>query len=332
MKNRTHITSLYGIGGIAGVAQKRVVEAAKQLGINELAIFTYDDLTDSPSELTKRIDGILAGMEMGDNVIFQSPVWISSKFEKRFIDKVKLYQGKVIIFINDVPPMMFVSNEVLMPNFIEVYNKADLLIVSSENMKEYLVDKGVTVKKIIIQNLWDIPVEFEKSSETKYLSKISFAGSDKKFGISEKLKSSDIKVEIYDNRPDSKEIPDNIHYSVYVDEISLLSRLHEGGFGLIWSEDEHIKNYMHYCNSYKMSTYLRAGIPIVAHKSISCANLIEKNNWGILVDTLEEAVEVINNMSEEEYQKYIDSVSKVSFLLGNNWFTKKLLVDSIYKL
>ncbi|NYA68327.1 nucleotide sugar synthetase, partial [Lactobacillus salivarius] len=84
MKNRTHITSLYGIGGIAGVAQKRVVEAAKQLGINELAIFTYDDLTDSPSELTKRIDGILAGMEMGDNVIFQSPVWISSKFEKRF--------------------------------------------------------------------------------------------------------------------------------------------------------------------------------------------------------------------------------------------------------
>lgn len=332
MKNRTHITSLYGIGGIAGVAQKRVVEAAKQLGINELAIFTYDDLTDSPSELTKRIDGILAGMEMGDNVIFQSPVWISSKFEKRFIDKVKLYQGKVIIFINDVPPMMFVSNEVLMPNFIEVYNKADLLIVSSENMKEYLVDKGVTVKKIIIQNLWDIPVEFEKSSETKYLSKISFAGSDKKFGISEKLKSSDIKVEIYDNRPDSKEIPDNIHYSGYVDEISLLSRLHEGGFGLIWSEDEHIKNYMHYCNSYKMSTYLRAGIPIVAHKSISCANLIEKNNWGILVDALEEAVEVINNMSEEEYQKYIDSVSKVSFLLGNNWFTKKLLVDSIYKL
>ncbi len=78
-----------------------------------------------------------------------------------------------------------------------------------------------------------------------------------------KLKSSDIKVEIYDNRPDSKEIPDNIHYSGYVDEISLLSRLHEGGFGLIWSEDEYIKNYMHYCNSYKVSTYLRAGIPIV---------------------------------------------------------------------
>ncbi|WP_410504637.1 nucleotide sugar synthetase [Ligilactobacillus salivarius] len=332
MKNRVHITSLYGLGGIAGVAQKRAVEAAKQLGFNELAIFKYDDLADSPSELSKRIDGIIAGLEIGDTVIFQSPVWISPNFEKRFIDKVKAYQGKVIIFINDVPPMMFASNEVLMPDFIEVYNKADLLIVSSENMKEYLVDKGVTVKKIIIQNLWDIPVEFEKTSETKYLSKLSFAGSDKKFGISEKLKSSDIKVEIYDNRPDNKVIPNNIHYSGYVDEISLLSRLHEGGFGLVWTEDMYWREYMKYNASYKVSTYLRAGIPIVAHKSISCANLIEKNNWGILVDTLEEAVEVINNMSEEEYQKYIDSVSKVSFLLGNNWFTKKLLVDSIYKL
>lgn len=60
--------------------------------------------------------------------------------------------------------------------------------------------------------------------------------------------------------------------------------------------------------------------------------MIEKNNWGILVDTLEEAVEVINNMSEEEYQKYINSVSKVSFLLGSNWFTKKLSVDVIYEL
>lgn len=62
MKNRVHITSLYGLGGIAGEAQKRATEAAKQLGFNELAIFKYDDLVDSPSELSKRIDGIIAGL------------------------------------------------------------------------------------------------------------------------------------------------------------------------------------------------------------------------------------------------------------------------------
>ena len=210
MKNRVHITSLYGLGGIAGVAQKRAVEAAKQLGFNELAIFKYDDLADSPSELSKRIDGIIAGLEIGDTVIFQSPVWISPNFEKRFIDKVRLYQGKVAIFINDVVSMMFEGNKVLLPDFIEVYNKADLLIVASENMKEYLIEQGVTVKKFVIQNLWDIPVDFAINGQTRYMPRITFVGRDQKFGIVNKLKSSDIELEIYDHKPEDKFISDNI--------------------------------------------------------------------------------------------------------------------------
>lgn len=171
--------------------------------------------------------------------------------------------------------MMFASNEVLMSDFIEVYNKADLLIVPSKDMKEYLINKGVTVKKFIIQNLWNIPVDFEKTSETKYLSKISFAGSGKKFEIEEVLKSSDIKVEIYDDKPDDRVISDNIYYHGYVDEEKLLSKLHEGGFGLVWTENMYLREYMKYNVSFKVSTYLRVGIPLIAHKSISCANLMQ---------------------------------------------------------
>lgn len=332
MKNRVHITSLYELGGIAGEAQKRATEAAKQLGFNELAIFKYDDLVDSPSELSKRIDGIIAGLEIGDTVIFQSPVWISPNFEKRFIDKIRLYQGKVAIFVNDVVPMMFEGNKVLLPDFIEIYNKADLLIVASENMKEYLIEQGVTVKKFVIQNLWDIPVDFEINRQTRYLPRINFAGRDQKFGIVNKLKSSDIEVEIYDNKPDGISTPSNVHYHGYVDETKLLTELHEGGFGLVWSENEHVKNYMHYCNSYKVSTYLRAGIPLIVHSDISCKKLIEDNHWGIVVDSLEEAVQKVKAMSEDEYQEYVDLVAKVSELLGDSYFTKKLLIDTIYEL
>ena len=332
MKNRVHITSLYGLGGIAGVAQKRAVEAAKQLGFNELAIFKYDDLADSPSELSKRIDGIIAGLEIGDTVIFQSPVWISPNFEKRFIDKVRLYQGKVAIFINDVVSMMFEGNKVLLPDFIEVYNKADLLIVASENMKEYLIEQGVTVKKFVIQNLWDIPVDFAINGQTRYMPRITFVGRDQKFGIVNKLKSSDIELEIYDHKPENKFVSDNIHYHGYVDEIKLLSELHEGGFGLVWTEDMYWREYMKYNASYKVSTYLRAGIPLIVHRDISCRKLIENNHWGIVVDSLEEAVQKVKAMSEDEYQGYVDSIAKVSELLGDSYFTKKLLIDTIYKL
>lgn len=329
--SRTHITNLYGVGGIATVAQRRTVEVAKQLGFNEISIL-YDNGLRDPEEFDKKVAGILAGLEVGDTVIFQSPIWITSKVERDFIDRVRQYQGKVAIFINDIPPMMFEGNRELMPLFIELYNKADLLIVPSENMKDYLISKGVTVEKFVIQNLWDIPVDFISNSETKYLPRINFAGSDEKFGITENINSNDIELEIYDHKPEDKLIPDNIHYHGYVDEVKLLSELHEGGFGLVWTEDMYWREYMKYNASYKVSTYLRAGIPLIVHRDISCRKLIEDNHWGIVVDSLEEAVERVKAMSEDEYRKYAESVSKVSGLLVDNYFTKKVLVDTLYEL
>ena len=228
--------------------------------------------------------------------------------------------------------MMFEGNRELMPLFIELYNKADLLIVPSENMKDYLISKGVTVEKFVIQNLWDIPVDFISNSETKYLPRINFAGSDEKFGITENINSNDIELEIYDHKPEDKLIPDNVHYHGYVDEVKLLSELHEGGFGLVWTEDMYWREYMKYNASYKVSTYLRAGIPLIVHRDISCRKLIEDNHWGIVVDSLEEAVERVKAMSEDEYRKYAESVSKVSGLLVDNYFTKKVLVDTLYEL
>lgn len=329
--SRTHITNLYGVGGIATVAQRRTVEVAKQLGFNEISIL-YDNGLRDPEEFDKKVAGILAGLEVGDTVIFQSPIWITSKVERDFIDRVRQYQGKVAIFINDIPPMMFEGNRELMPLFIELYNKADLLIVPSENMKDYLISKGVTVEKFVIQNLWDIPVDFISNSETKYLPRINFAGSDEKFGITENINSNDIELEIYDHKPEDKLIPDNVHYHGYVDEVKLLSELHEGGFGLVWTEDMYWREYMKYNASYKVSTYLRAGIPLIVHRDISCRKLIEDNYWGIVVDSLEEAVERVKVMSEDEYRKYAESVSKVSGLLVDNYFTKKVLVDTLYEL
>ncbi|MCZ0744116.1 nucleotide sugar synthetase [Ligilactobacillus sp. UO.C109] len=329
--SRTHITNLYGVGGIATVAQRRTVEVAKQLGFNEISIL-YDNGLRDPEEFDKKVVGILAGLEVGDTVIFQSPIWITSKVERDFIDRVRQYQGKVAIFINDIPPMMFEGNRELMPLFIELYNKADLLIVPSENMKDYLISKGVTVEKFVIQNLWDIPVDFISNSETKYLPRINFAGSDEKFGITENINSNDIELEIYDHKPEDKLIPDNVHYHGYVDEVKLLSELHEGGFGLVWTEDMYWREYMKYNASYKVSTYLRAGIPLIVHRDISCRKLIEDNHWGIVVDSLEEAVERVKAMSEDEYRKYAESVSKVSGLLVDNYFTKKVLVDTLYEL
>lgn len=331
MTKRIHITNLYGVGGIATVAQRRTVEVAKQLDFNEISIL-YDNGLRDPEEFDKKVAGILAGLEVGDTVIFQSPIWITSKVERDFIDRVRQYQGKVAIFIHDIPPMMFEGNRELMPLFIELYNKADLLIVPSENMKDYLISKGVTVEKFVIQNLWDIPVDFMSNFEPKYLPRINFAGSDEKFGITENINSSDIELEIYDHKPEDKLIPDNVHYHGYVDEVKLLSELHEGGFGLVWTEDMYWREYMKYNASYKVSTYLRAGIPLIVHNDISCRKLVEDNHWGIVVNSLEEAVQKVKEMSEEEYRSYVDAIFNIKYKLENGYYTKKAITDVIYNL
>lgn len=331
MKQRVHITNLYGLSGVAGLAQKRVAKIARQLGFNELDL-VYDNDLRNPDDFDKKTYGFLASLETGDIVIFQFPLWITSQIERDFIDKVKLRQSKVAIFIHDIPSMMFEGNKDLMPLFIELYNKADLLIVPSENMKEHSINEGVTVKKFVIQNIWDVPIDFISNSEPKYLPRINFAGSGEKFGITEKLKSSDIELEIYENKPAGIDVPSTVHYHGYVTERELLTELHEGGFGLAWSENEYLKIYTKYNASYKVSSYLRAGIPLIVDSKVSCRKLVEDNHWGIAVDSLEEAVDVVNAMTVEEYGKYVEAIKSGKFQLENGYFTKKALVDLIFKL
>ena len=44
MKQRVHITNLYGLSGVAGLAQKRVAKIARQLGFTELDLVYDNDL------------------------------------------------------------------------------------------------------------------------------------------------------------------------------------------------------------------------------------------------------------------------------------------------
>ena len=75
------------------------------------------------------MDGILAGVAFGDIVFVQSPSWNGIEWDRCLVDKLKLLQTKLVMFIHDVPPLMFESNYYLMPNYIDMYNQSDLVVV-----------------------------------------------------------------------------------------------------------------------------------------------------------------------------------------------------------
>lgn len=328
-----YITNTYVLGGIASKAQNLVTEEAKKLGIEEIRIPYIDYESEDRNNMSNKIDGILTGITSGDTIIYQSPTWNDPNFDIFFMNKLLgIGNLNIIIFIHDIRPMMFLTEQINMPSYIELFNVANYLIVPSKNMAQYLGEKGVTTP-MVTQYLWDSNKEMVFQEVPKLKKQINFIGSDAKFMISRNFPiNSDVTLDLYGRKNDEMVRAENINYHGFFNEYNLLHELHKGGFGLVWTEDMYWREYMKYNTSFKTSTYLRAGIPLIVHESISCRKMIEDNHWGIIVNSLAEAVEKVKAMTVEEYNSYVKAIQEVKYSLENGYFTKKVLVDSVYKL
>ena len=328
-----YITNTYALGGIASKAQNLVTEEAKKLGIEEIRIPYIDYESEDRNNMSNKIDGILTGITSGDTIIYQSPTWNDPNFDIFFMNKLlEIGNLNIIIFIHDIRPMMFLTEQINMPSYIELFNIANYLIVPSKNMAQYLGEKGVTTP-MVTQYLWDSNKEMVFQEVPKLKKQINFIGSDAKFMISRNFPiNSDVTLDLYGRKNDEMVRAENINYHGFFNEYNLLHELHKGGFGLVWTEDMYWREYMKYNTSFKTSTYLRAGIPLIVHESISCRKMVEDNHWGIIVNSLAEAVEKVRAMTVEEYNSYVKAIQEVKYSLENGYFTKKVLVDSVYKL
>ena len=57
-----------------------------------------------------------------------------------------------------------------------------------------------------------------------------------------------------------------------------------------------------------------------------------RKNLGIVVESLDEAVERVAHMDEEEYKKMVENVNVFSNLVRQGYFTKKVLTDAVFHL
>jgi len=311
------------------IVQNDVTKLVKQLGFNELSFYFYDIYSDSQSELNTRLDGIMASVAYGDVVIYQTPTWNGREFDQNFISKVKVLQAKLITFIHDIPPLMFPSNYYLMPEYIAMYNQSDLVIVPSEQMRDKLLAEGLTVNKILIQHMWDHPYDLYLH-QPQFARKLFFAGSVERFPhLSNWSYSTPLEIfsPVQETGPET-----NVTYRGWLSQPELLLELSKGGLGLVWGVEEDPADEPEYYSlniSHKSATYLAAGIPVIVPSYLSNANLIRERGLGFVVDSLEEANRIVENLTEEEYQAILERVRKFSFLLKEGYFSKKVLLDAV---
>lgn len=331
---KIHITNLYGMAGdsTAILAQNAVTEIARGLGYREIGIYYYNVASDSPSERSKRLDGIMASISFGDIVILQSPTWNGWEFDHEFVHKLKDLRVQLVVFIHDVGPLMFPSNAYLMPNYMAMYNQADVVIVPSEKMLQRLREQGLTVEKVLIQGLWDHPHQLQLERPL-FKRQLFFAGSLERFPDLQNW-TYGTPLRVFANQEKT-----NPHANLTIEgwrrDEALLLELSQGGFGLVWdtvSNSEENTDYYQLNASHKLSTYLTAGIPVIVPRSLSASHLIEERGLGFVVDSLEEADRRVQEITEGSYHEMLERVAGLSFLLKEGYITKKLLVDSIYHL
>lgn len=323
-----HITNLCGMNSKVTtiISQQNVTEIARQLGFTEMDIYLYPADSDTHSELRKRLDGITAAVGDNDIIVLQLPTWNLTFYEKALLEVIRLRKNvKIAIFVQDVIPMMFGTTELDYQETIEVYNMADLLIVPSEPMLEFLREKGLAVGKILIQPMWDLPFSGELRAP-EFQRQIFFSGSSQRFQtISSWNYEIPLRLFGYD---DFKGKNPNVHFEGWKNTTELLIEYTKGGFGLIWEQTSQ-PDYYRYNQPHKLCTYLAAGIPVLMQKGLVHERTVQEYGLGFVVDSFEEAADLVKNISEEEYYQLVNNIKNISFLIREGFFTKKLLIDTV---
>lgn len=336
---KIHITNVYGLGGTAGKAVQKVADIAKKtLHYNELGIYRYPFESDSSDMLRTRIDGIIASVGYGDIVIFQSPTWNDIRFDETFIKQLNAYARlKIIFFIHDIPPLMFEHGREGLNRYIALYNQADLVIVPSKAMAEFLKTNGLTVEKIVFQQMWDFPVAIDETIMPDFQRQIHFIANVSSIyrPFVRNWNYDSVQLSVTAKEEDCEWAKGkNISFIGWFrnDELLVNELRKRGGFGLIWHDDPWWVEYMKLNASYKIGTYLASGIPIIVNNSKAEKGIITRKNLGLAVDSLDEAVKRIENMTNEQYNQMIRDIKEFGVLIREGYFTKKLLTDAVVQL
>lgn len=323
----------------ANKSQRLVANIAKRaFNANELDVYQYDSTGESDEAQSARMDGIVASLPFGEGTtIFQAPTWNPLEWDEKLLKLIQAYNNKVIIFVHDILALVYESNRYQLPAQIKYYNLADAIIVPTQGMADFLRANGLTVKHVIVQEMWDclhdIPADMQNRTKPKFNHTINFAGDVnlEKFAFYQDLDLDHLKMKAYCDNKNNLNVH-NLELTGYLPEETMLNELRRtGGFGLVWGNGEYLRDYMKIDCSYKESTYLAAGLPVIVRDENPSAQLISQNGLGIVVNTLDEAVSQINSMDEDTYDKMIAKVNQFGHLIRNGYFTKRALVEAVFQ-
>ncbi len=324
---KTYITRINGwsLRDKSHYMQHMVAEAAHQLGCREMGIFRYYAEDEGGESLGSRLDGIIAGINRGDLVICQFPTGNGMRFEHELVYRLKAYGARIAVLIHELEALADEGKKSLLGSIVELYNQAEVLIVPTYAMRQWLLDNGIHKgMKFVVQEMWDYTVREPLFNTPTFRKEIYFTDSEGFEGMADWNDS--VPLNLYNASAGQGNVRNLGEREPY----QLLSELNRGGgFGLVWYRDTYSRQYMEKSNSFSLARYLAAGMPVIVPAGGAHQTLVEMNHLGLAVNTLEEATALIERMTEGEYREYIKAVEQFAPAVQNGYFTKKCLCEAM---
>jgi len=182
----------------------------------------------------------------------------------------------------------------------------DKIICHNDFMKKYLIEKGFEEDKLVSLEIFDYLTDAQMNNQvTDGLAIAGNLSKGKSTYIYELLKTNpNYKLNLFGpNFDKSIELGEKIEY-----------------FGSFKPEV-----LPRYNNPHKTSLYLASGIPVIIWKEAAIARFIEENNAGVVVGSLLEIENVLNNISEEEYAQIKKNAKEIGAKLREGYYYKKAL-------
>lgn len=255
----------------------------------------------------------------GDILVIQYPLAMYPKVRQAAMPALKKMKKKgvrIILLIHDIESLRGLS----FPSEQQFFDLADEIIVHNERMKQYLVEKGYSFKRIYILGVFDYLIEETGSKTEKDRLAVAIAGNlnSEKCGYIQQIPKLEKGVSYHLFGPNYQEKQKSPNMK-FIGDFSPEELPHamEEGWGLVWdgSSIETCSGiygeYLKYNDPHKLSLYLACGIPVIVWEKSALADWVEENNLGICVGNLAEANRKILHLSDWDYREMAESVLKV---------------------
>ncbi len=144
---KIHITNLYNFNkdDILVKKQHQFADAGLALSFLEMGIFSYPVETDTPSELSKRIDGIIAALESEDLVFLQLPTENGYIYEQQLIHKIKAYNNtKLVLILHNTLILSDKNESESKSKYLTLYKMADAIIAPTACERNLFTEYGLS--------------------------------------------------------------------------------------------------------------------------------------------------------------------------------------------